>query len=215
MKQSKGAGAVIEYLCGKLMAISPGQAVLEVGAVGLSLEIPDSAEGLEQLIGTEVLFYTRLIFRDDDLRLYGFRTAEERNLFNLITGISGFGPRLGLALLGTLTVPHLCAAVFEEDISVLCQAPGIGRKMAQRLILELKEKLPRLYSPEQLALAGALDGPGSMRAEIIEALAALGYSRAESAAAVNKAAANEDGLTSEELLKKALNILAGSPNPGS
>lgn len=201
---------MIEFLYGKLIDVYPGKAVLEVGAVGLSLEIPDSTEGLEHLIGTEMLFYTRLILRDDDLHLFGFRSAEERNLFNLITGISGFGPRIGLALLGTHTVPHLCAAVFEEDISVLCQTPGIGRKMAQRLILELKEKLLRLFSPEQLALAGTLDGPGSMRAEIIEALAALGYSRAESVAAVNKAAANEDGFTSEELLKKALNILSGS-----
>ncbi len=201
---------MIEFLYGKLIDVYPGKAVLEVGAVGLSLEIPDSTEGLEHLIGTEMLFYTRLILRDDDLHLFGFRSAEERNLFNLITGISGFGPRIGLALLGTHTVPHLCAAVFEEDISVLCQTPGIGRKMAQRLILELKEKLLRLFSPEQLALAGTLDGPGSMRAEIIEALAALGYSRAESVSAVNKAAANEDGFTSEELLKKALNSLSGS-----
>lgn len=204
---------MIECLRGKLIAVSPGRAILEVGAVGLSLEIPDSSEGLEQLIGAEVLFYTRLLFRDDQLCLFGFRTAEERNLFNLITGISGFGPRLGLALLGTLTVPHICTAVFEEDIDVLCRTPGIGRKMAQRLIFELKEKLPRLYSPEQQALAGAPDGAGAMRAEIMEALVALGYSRAESAAAVNRAAANEAELAGEELLKRALNILAGGPGP--
>lgn len=202
---------MIEYLRGKLVALSPGQALLEVGPVGISLEISASAEGLEPLIGGEVLFYTRLLFRDDNFYIYGFRTAEERNLFNLITGISGFGPRLGLALLGALTAPHLCAAIFEEDIAVLCQAPGIGRKMAQRLILELKEKLPRLYSPDQLALAGALGGPGSLRAEITEALVVLGYRRAESAAAVSKAAAGEAGLAGEELLKKALHILAGSP----
>ncbi|NLA25990.1 MAG: Holliday junction branch migration protein RuvA [Firmicutes bacterium] len=200
---------MIEYLSGKLVALSPGQALLEVGPVGISLEIPATTEGLERLIGGEVLFYTRLIFRDDNFYIYGFRTAEERNLFKLITGISGFGPRLGLALLGTLTVPHLCAAVFQEDISVLCQAPGIGRKMAQRLILELKEKLPRLYSTEQLALAGALDSPHSLQAEIAEALVALGYGRTESAAAVNRAAGEEEGLTGEELLKKALHILAG------
>ncbi|HOA35507.1 MAG TPA: Holliday junction branch migration protein RuvA [Bacillota bacterium] len=200
---------MIEYLCGKLLALAPGQAVVEVGAVGLALEVPDAAEKLEQLIGTEVKFYTRLVFRDDEFRLYGFSSAEERNLFNLITGVSGFGPRNGLALLSTFTVPQLCAAVFEEDIATLSQAPGIGRKLAQRLIFELKEKLPRLYSPEQLALSGAPDGPVTQRAEIIEALAALGYSRAEAAAAVNKAAANEGGLTSEELLKKALNTLAG------
>lgn len=205
---------MIEYLRGTLTAISPGQAVLEIGAVGFSLEIAAAAEGMEHLVGTEVLFYTRLVFRDDEFRLYGFRTAGERDLFNLITGISGFGPRLGLALLSSFTVDHLCAAVFEEDIAVLCQAPGIGRKMAQRLILELKEKLPRLYPLEQAALVGAAGGPGRVRAEIIQALEALGYGRGESAAAVNKAAAGEEELGGEELLKKALNILAGGPNPG-
>jgi len=119
---------VIEYLRGKLVAVFAGEAILEVGSMGLSLEIPASPEGLEQLVGTEVLFYTRLLFREDDLRLIGFRTAEERNLFNLITGVSGFGPRLGLSLLGTLTVPQLCAAVLEENIPVLCQAPGVGKR---------------------------------------------------------------------------------------
>lgn len=205
---------MIEYVRGKLVALFPGRLILEVGAAALSLEIPASAEGLEQLVGGEVLLYTRLVFRDDAFYLYGFRTAEERDLFNLITGVSGFGTRLGLALLGTLTVPHFCAAIFEEDITVLCRTPGIGRKMAQRLILELKEKLARLYSPEQVALAGDMEGPGSMRAEIIEALAALGYSRAESAAAVNRAAAGREGLTGEELLKISLNILAGGSGAG-
>lgn len=205
---------MIEYLRGKLVAVFAGQAILEVGTVGLSLEIPASPDGLEQLVGTEVLFYTRLLFREDDLRLIGFRTVEERNLFNLITGVSGFGPRLALALLGTLTVPQICAAVYEEDIPVLSQAPGVGKKMAQRLIFELKEKLPRLYSPEQLVLAG-MAGLESPRMEIIEALQALGYSNAEAAAAVNKAvAAGEGELAGEELLKKALNLLAGGPGAG-
>lgn len=202
---------MIEYLRGKLVAVFAGEAILEVGSMGLSLEIPASPEGLEQLVGTEVLFYTRLLFREDDLRLIGFRTAEERNLFNLITGVSGFGPRLGLSLLGTLTVPQLCAAVLEENIPVLCQAPGVGKKMAQRLIFELKEKLPSLYLPEQRPLAG-LESPHQ---EIIEALQALGYSNAAAAAAVNKAMALGEGdLTGEELLRKALNLVAGGPGTG-
>lgn len=205
---------MIEYVRGKLVAVFSGRLLLEVGAVGLSLEIPQSDEGLEQLVGREVLLHTRLVFRDDAFYLYGFRTAEERDLFNLITGVSGFGPRLGLALLGTLPVSSFCAAVFEEDVAVLCQTPGIGRKMAQRLILELKEKLSRLYSPEQVALAGALDGPAALRAEIIEALAALGYTRAESAAAVNRAAAGKKDPGGEELLKISLNILAGGSGTG-
>jgi len=116
---------VIEYLRGKLVAVFAGEAILEVGSMGLSLEIPASPEGLEQLVGTEVLFYTRLLFREDDLRLIGFRTAEERNLFNLITGVSGFGPRLGLALPAgdPHGAPTLCRG-FRRKYP--CALPGPG-----------------------------------------------------------------------------------------
>lgn len=207
---------MIEYVRGKLVALAPGQAVVEVGAVGLALEIPDYTGKLEQLIGAEVSFYTRLVFQEDEMRLFGFSTTEERKLFDLVTGVSGIGPRNGLALLSTFTVPQLCTAILEEDIAALSQAPGIGRKLAQRLVFELKEKLPRLYSPEQLAASGTAGSPAAQRAEIIEALAALGYSRAEAAAAVNRAAAAGEGaLASKELLKKALSILAGGPGKSS
>lgn len=203
---------MIEYLRGKLVAVLPGRAVLELGAVGISLEIPELTGDLEQLIGTEVLFYTRLLLRDDDLRIIGFRAAEERDLFNLITGVSGFGPRLALSLLGTLTVSQICTAVLEEDLNTLCQAPGVGKKMGQRLIFELKEKVSRLYTAEPLFPA-ALDSP---RLESIEALRSLGYSNSEAAAAVNKAmaAAGDGALTGGELLKKALNLLAGGSKKG-
>lgn len=202
---------MIEYLRGKLVAFSSGQAILEVGSVGLSLEVPEAAGGLERMVGSEVLFYTRLIYREDDLRLIGFLNAAERDLFKLVTAVSGFGPRLGLALLGSLTVPQLCAAILEEDSDTLCQAPGVGKKMAQRLILELKEKVSRLYTPAQLALVGQ----ESPRSEIIEALRGLGYSRAEATAAVKKVTAGGEGaLAGEELLKRALNLLAGGSRPG-
>ena len=202
---------MIEYVRGKLVALAPGQAVLEVGATGIALEIPQSTESLEPQLGAEVLFYTRLLFREDDLRLIGFHAAEERDLFNLITGVSGFGPRLGLSLLGSLTVAQLCAAILGEDIKTLCLAPGVGKKMAQRLILELKDKVPRLYTPEKAALA-RLD---PLHLEIIEALQGLGYSNMEATAAVNKVLAGSKGeLTGEELLKKTLGIIAGGNRPG-
>ena len=204
---------MIEYVRGKLVALSPGRAVLEVGATGIALEIPQSAESLEQQLGTEMLFYTRLLFREDEIRLIGFHDAEERDLFNLVTGVSGFGPRLGLSLLGSLNVPQLCAAILGEDIKTLCLAPGVGQKMAQRLIFELKEKVSHLYTPEKAVLA-KLD---PLHLEIIEALQGLGYSNLEATAAVNKAkapAGSGGELTGEELLKKALGIIAGGSRPG-
>ena len=202
---------MIEYLRGKLVAVMPGKAVVEVGAVGIALEIPELTGGLEQLVGSEVLFHTRLLLRDDDLRLIGFRAAEDRDLFDLITAVSGFGPRLALSLLGSLNVTQICEAVLGEDLTVLCQAPGVGKKMGQRLIFELKEKITRLYTAE-IPFPAALDSP---RLESIEALQSLGYSGTEAAAAVNNAMkAGGEALTGKELLKKALNLLAGGPDKG-
>jgi len=202
---------MIEYLRGKLVAVYPGRIVLEVGAAGVTLEIPEETGRLEQLIGSEVLFYTRLIFREDDLRLIGFQAADERDLFNLITGVSGFGPRLGLALLGSLSVAQICTAIIREDIPTLCHAPGVGQKMAQRLIFELKEKVSQL----QLVAEPVPGGEDSSYLEAVEALQGLGYSPAEAAEAVNKALAGEEGAPSSEvLLKKALNLLAGGHQRG-
>ena len=116
---------MIEYLRGKLVAVYPGRIVLEVGAAGVTLEIPEETGRLEQLIGSEVLFYTRLIFREDDLRLIGFQAADERDLFNLITGVSGFGPRLGLALLGSLSGSQICAQ--SRRYPHLCMLQGDER----------------------------------------------------------------------------------------
>lgn len=202
---------MIEYLRGKLVAVSPGRAVLEIGSAGVTLEIPEETGGLERLIGTEVLFYTRPIFREDDLRLIGFQAAEERDLFNLVTGVSGFGPRLGLALLGSLSVTQICAAILREDIPTLCHAPGVGKKMAQRLIFELKEKVSHLHIAEVTAPTEV----DSCYLEAVEALQGLGYSAAEASAAVNKALDGAEGVpSSKELLKNALNLLAGRRPPG-
>ena len=200
---------MIDYLKGKLIAVSPGKVILEVGGVGLHIETPVSAGELERLIGQEVALYTRLVLKENEACLYGFRGAEERNLFNLVLGISGIGPRLALSLLSVFAAPEFYVAVLEEDITMLCRTPGIGRKVAQRLVLELKEKLPRLISLEEIELTVALPVGASPRAEIIEALCALGYSRAEASAAVNRVAGRQEGLSREDLLKLALKSISG------
>lgn len=155
-------------------------------------------------------FYTRMLIRDDTVFLYGFRAAEERKLFNLILSVSGFGPRLALSVLGIFSVSQFYVAVLEENIAQLCRAPGVGKKAAQRLILELKEKLPKALSAEELS-AGPLYGTGvSLLDEVTEALCALGYSRNEASAAVSSASRENPDLSREELLKQALKSMAKS-----
>ncbi len=199
---------MIDFVKGRLVTALPGKAVIEIGGVGLSLDIPPAADDLSGLIGEEVMFFTRLLIRDDEVIVYGFRAAEERKLFNLVLSVSGFGPRLALSLLSILTVSQLYVAVLEENIAQLCRAPGVGKKAAQRLILELKEKLPKAISAEDLT-AGVLISSGSaVIDDITEALCALGYSPSEAAASVSRVVEDNAAASREDLLKLALKSMA-------
>ena len=195
---------MFDYLRGVLVAAVPGKAVLEIGGIGVSLDLPPTDNGLSRLIGQEVTFYTRMLIKEDELFIYGFRAAEERKLFNLVLSVSGFGPRLALSLLGILTVSQLYVAVLEENIPQLCRAHGVGRKAAQRLVLELKEKLPKVLSAEELVTGPIAQAGASVIDDITDALCALGYSVKEAASAVSRAYEHNKDVTREELLKLAL-----------
>ncbi len=200
---------MIDYLKGTLLTVSAGKAVLEIGGVGLSLDMPpvDDPE-IRARMGQEVTFYTRLVIKEEEILIYAFRTAEERKLFNLILTVSGFGPRLALSLLAIFSVSELYVAVLEENVAQLCRAHGVGRKAAQRLILELKEKLPRVISTEELA-AGSVSSTGcSVVDDITEALCSLGYSGTEAYTAVKRAVDHNKDLSREELLKLVLKNMA-------
>ena len=201
---------MIDYLKGSLIAVNPGRAILEIGGIGISLEMPPAENGLQTLIGQEVTLYTRLMIKEDELFIYGFRAAEERKLFNLILSVGGFGPRLALSLLSIFTVSQLYVAVLEENIPQLCRAHGVGRKAAQRLVLELKEKLPKVISTEELVAGSVSRAGSSVLNDITEALCALGYSPGEAAAAVSKVDEQNKQASREELLKLALKSMANS-----
>jgi len=201
---------VIEYLKGRLVAAGPGKAILEIGGVGLALDMPPAENNLSGSIGQEVTIYTRLLVKEEEVYLYGFKTAEERKLFNLVLSVSGFGPRLALSLLGLFSVSQLYVAVLEENIAQLTRAHGVGRKAAQRLILELKEKLPKAITAADLAGEPVNSSSSSVFNDITEALITLGYSGGEAAAAVSKVVEENDKASREELLKLALKKMAGN-----
>ncbi len=201
---------MIEYLKGRLVAAGPGKAILEIGGVGLVLDMPPAENDLSGSIGQEVTLYTRLLVKEEEVYLYGFKTAEERKLFNLVLSVSGFGPRLALSLLGLFSVSQLYVAVLEENIAQLTRAHGVGRKAAQRLILELKEKLPKAITAADLAGEPVNSSSSSVFNDITEALITLGYSGGEAAAAVSKVVEENDKASREELLKLALKKMAGN-----
>ncbi len=201
---------MIDYLKGRLVSAGAGKAVLEIGGVGIALDMPPAEDNFSSLVGQEVTIYTRLIIKEDGAFIYGFRAVEERKLFNLILSVSGFGPRLALSLLGIFTVSQLYVAVLEENIKELCRAHGVGRKAAQRLILEIKEKLPSVISTAELTGGTFASSEKTVLEDITEALCALGYSPGEASAAVSKVVEQNKEGSREELLKLALKSMARS-----
>lgn len=202
---------MIEYLTGRLVAVTPGKAVLDIGGIGYSIDMPPAENNeLKSQVGQEVTVYTRVMIKDEEIYIYGFKGAEERKLFNLMLTVSGFGPRLALSLLAIFSVSELYVAVLEENNAQLCRAHGVGRKAAQRLVFELKEKLPKVMSAEDVAAGPAASTGYSVIDDIAEALCALGYSGTEAAAAVNRVVNQNRDASREELLKLALKNMAAN-----
>jgi Holliday junction DNA helicase RuvA len=183
-----------------------------VRAGGFVLAVAAPLPTLAQLVpGSEVALHTHLIVREDDLALFGFLTSEERDLFVVLLGVSGVGARLGLALLSTLSPEAICRAILSEDADRLARTPGIGKKMAQRIVLELKAPIAKLMAnAPAIAATGSVTAasPADTReADAVEALTGLGYSAAEAQAAL-RAIPNAADLSLDELIVRALRVLA-------
>lgn len=192
---------MIALLRGTVVEASVDRMVIDVGGVGYEVRTPPSVRARP---GEEISVHTHLVVSDDALTLYGFASMDEREMFLALTGVSRVGPKLALAALGALGAERLRDAVNTEDVTALTAVPGIGRKGAQRLILELRETLvPREGEP---AAADAAVG-ADPRAEVRQALAGLGYAAEEAQAAL--AAVSDDEGDPEVLLRAALQQLGG------
>jgi Holliday junction DNA helicase RuvA len=178
---------------------SPPQLLLDVGGVGYELDVPMSSFFNLPAAGQQVTLLTHFVVREDAQQLFGFLTAGERDTFRQLIRISGVGPRIALALLSGLSVAELVQAVATQDASRLVKVPGIGKKTAERLLLELKGKL----GPDLGSAGGA--PLGDAQADILQALVALGYSEREAQAAVKPLPA---GCGVSDGIKLALKALA-------
>ena len=169
---------MIASLVGILQRKRDDSVVIMVGGIGLEVAVPS---GVYNAIGEEgdpVELFTVLVVREDSLRLFGFLHEEEREIFTLLTTVPGVGPKLALAVLGTLSPELLANAIHRDDPDVISHVPGIGKKTAQKIVLELKGKLLPETIPAGLAAATHLD------TEVISALTSLGYSIVEAQAAL-------------------------------
>ena len=171
---------MIGRLHGKLIEKNPPQVLIDVGGVGYEVDIPMSTFYNLPDLGGDVTLFTHLVVREDAELLYGFATLAERAVFRALIKISGVGPKIALALLSGITVDQLKDAVDRGETGLLTKVPGIGKKTAERLVLELKGKLAGTG-----AATAAVPTSGA-RADVAAALIALGYSEREAAAATKK-----------------------------
>ncbi len=167
---------MISTLEGRVSYKDSGRVVVRVGGIGLEVLAPFST--LEKITGEQVFLHTRLIVREDSLTLYGFASEAERELFDSFIKISGIGPKLAITILSTLSVDNVRGAVANEKPEILSRVPGIGKKTAEKIVLELRDKLPPFLD------AGAIDSASAVNADVIDALTALGYSVIEAQRAV-------------------------------
>ena len=192
---------MIGRIAGTLLAKSPPMLLVDVGGVGYEIDAPMSTFYRLPAVGEPVLLHTHLLVREDAQLLYGFASEAERALFRQLLKVSGVGAKLALVILSGVAVDELLAIVADADAARLVRIPGIGRKTAERLILELREPLGRMAS----APASVLAPRGDALQDAASALEALGYKPTEARAALRDLAAEDQ--SSEDLIRAALKRL--------
>jgi Holliday junction DNA helicase RuvA len=195
---------VIGTLTGVLASKSPPHLLLEVGGIGYEVEAPMSTFYALPAIGERIRLLTHLVVREDAHVLYGFASYEERSLFRNLLKVSGVGPRIALAILSGGTAATFAHAVRERDAAALTRIPGVGRKIAERLIVEMRDRL-------ELAVAASADGAVGAgapalgaEAEAYGALVSLGYKPVEATRLLKGVGAASASLSTEELIRRAL-----------
>ncbi len=194
------------YIKGELVEIQPESIVVEAGQIGYEIRMPANMVGRLGGIGQSVKVYTYLHVKEDLMELYGFLSRDDLQVFRLLLGVNGIGPKGALAILTALTPDDLRIAVLGEDAKAIAKAPGIGSKTAQRVILELKDRLslvPVAGNASPAAQAISQDSSSAVKAEAVQALVALGYSSSEAWKSVGKIELAPE-MTVEELLKLCL-----------
>lgn len=196
---------MISQICGRLVHKSPHEIVVDVQGIGYGVKVPLSTFYELPGIGEEVLLQVHTYVREDTLHLYGFLTQKEKELFCLLIGVSGVGPRLAISVLSGISAHDLERALMDGDLFSLTRIPGVGRKTAERMLVELKDKV---VAPETAVVHG-IQGKGGMVKDALSALVKLGYTKAVAEEAIRDVMREKgDDLSLEQLLKESLRLLA-------
>ncbi|HUJ18324.1 MAG TPA: Holliday junction branch migration protein RuvA [Nitrospirota bacterium] len=193
---------MIALITGTLKRKAADYLIVDVSGVGYQVQVPLSTLYGVPEPGGEVTLHIHTHLREDALSLFGFLTPSEKDMFLLLMSVSGIGPKLALAVLSSLPVNELCGALQSSDDSKLCAIPGIGRKTAARMVLELKDKIARLSMDVPGAAPSALG-----QEDVVSALVNLGYKRSQAEDAVRKVREGRPGMTLEQLIRDTLSIL--------
>ena len=199
---------MIGFLRGVLFEKGSGYIIIDVGGVGYEVSVPANSGAYLSAEGEEVMIYTTMIVREDDMSLYGFSRKGELDAFKKLITVNGVGAKAGISILSAFTLEQLQQAIVFEDVKALTKANGIGKKTAERIVLELKDKFDAgdtAPSAEAAAEGQVPAAASSGREEAVAALVALGYSRGEATSAL--AGVKDTDLSTEEYIKRALKNL--------
>jgi Holliday junction DNA helicase RuvA len=197
---------VIAQVRGRLLRKEPQEAIVDVGGVGYRVAIPLSTFYRIGEPGGEVTLLTHTHVREDTLALFGFLTEAEQALFERLIAVSGVGPRLAISILSGIEAPDLVAALRSSDVPRLTRIPGVGKKTAERLVVELKDKMQGLAAAEGPAPSGPA---ATAKEDVVSALLHLGYSRPEAERGVERAVKDGGEGRFEDLLRRTLRSLSG------
>ena len=183
---------MIATLRGEITQIEETALILEVGGVGLRVSVPAPLRA-RMKVGEILMLYTHFVVREDALTLYGFESQSEREMFNILLGVDGVGPKVALSVLSTMTLDAVQRAVFADEAEVLSRVPGVGKKTAQKMALHLKDRLKPMDALSQVAAMSDTDS------EVLAALTALGYSVVEAQSAIQSLSKDAPDDTGERL----------------
>jgi holliday junction DNA helicase RuvA len=203
---------VIAHLNGTVARIEANSVILDVNGVGYRVYAPIGVLAALPEVGQRALLHTIMAVREDDITLYGFGALEEQQVFQILTGVTGVGPKVALSMLSVMDVGELARAIAGNDTRALTKTPGVGPKLAQRVCLELGERMAEFSFTQRVDAMTSRQTPQENEAfeDVVEALINLGYSRPDSRKAAERAMANAADKTSvPAVIRDALNMLAG------
>ncbi len=196
---------MIAWLKGVLLDKQAPTILLNVNGVGYELEAPLSAFYELPAVGQEATLHVHMVVREDAQLLYAFASQQQRDVFRSLIKVNGVGPKVALAVLSTLSLQELMQCMSDDDFNLLCKVPGIGKKTAQRLIVELKDRLEKTFG-DAIEVTSATSSSNTDREDAVAALESLGYKNNDAARVIRSLSVD---LSSEDLIRESLKILSG------